>query len=44
MNDDAASAQESFMDVTPQNLFYREIAWFKVQKGEEIMFHKVYEC
>jgi len=35
MNDDAASAQESFMDVTPQNLFYREIAWFKVQKGRK---------
>ena len=32
MNDDAASAQDSFMDVTPQNPFYREIAWFKVQK------------
>ena len=24
MNDDAASAQDSFMDVTPQNPFYRE--------------------
>mgnify|MGYP000073912549 FL=1 len=35
MNDDAASAQESFMDVTPQNPFYREIAWFKVQKGRK---------
>jgi len=32
MNDDAASAQDSFMDVTPQNPFYREIAWFKAQK------------
>ena len=30
MNDDAASAQDSFMDVTPQNPFYREIEWFKV--------------
>ena len=35
MNDDAASAQESFMDVTPQNPFYREIAWFKVQKARK---------
>ena len=32
MNDDAASAQDSSMDVTPQNPFYREIAWFKAQK------------
>ena len=44
MNDDAASAQDSFMDVTPQNPFYREIAWFKVQKARKIMFHKVYKC
>ena len=35
MNDDAASAQDSFMDVTPQNPFYREIAWFKVQKARK---------
>ena len=35
MNDDAAPAQDPFTDVTPANPFYREIAWFKVQKGRK---------